>query len=39
MDVMSRADLRTSVAIALLAFSGLRLESLAYYRGEDGLRV
>jgi hypothetical protein len=38
-DILSRADLRTRVAIALLAFSGLRLESLAYYRGEDGLRV
>ena len=38
-DVLSRAEPRIKVAISLLAFSGLRLESLAYYRGEDGLRV
>ena len=36
---MNAADLRAKMACSLVAFSGLRLEALGDYLGEDGLKV
>ncbi len=36
---MRKGTSRARVAISLMAFSGLRLESLCNYEGNDGLRL
>jgi len=37
--VLSQGDSRVKAAIALIAFAGLRPQSLGNYRGDDGLRI
>jgi hypothetical protein len=37
--IFSAAELRAKAACALVAFSGLRIESLGDYQGQDGLQV
>jgi len=38
-QIMNAADLRIKTACALVAFSGMRIEVLGNYLGEDGLKV
>lgn len=37
--ILHMADFRTRVAISLIAFSGVRLEVIGNYLGDDGLKI
>ncbi len=37
--ILNAADLRTKSACSIIAFSGLRLETLGSYLGDDGLKI